>query len=99
MGSMHHTAEGVVRYMEYFADTRAMELALGKLAEKANASILWTNPVVFGKAIRTYFVEKLLPRDAVIATCHNPKDCTVSADLSKCDSRFNGSLMSTDASP
>jgi hypothetical protein len=85
---LHATAEGMVRYMEYFANTVAMDLALGDLAKRKNASILRTNPTVFGKSIRTYFVEKLLPRDAVIATCHNPKDCTVSADLSKCDSRF-----------
>merc|ERR1712227_398131 len=78
----------MVRYMEYFADTAAMEVELGKLAAKSNTSILRTNPVVFGKAIRTYLVESLLPPDAVIATCHNPEDCTVSADLSKCDSRF-----------
>merc|ERR1712203_466217 len=77
-----------VRFMKYYDDTVAMERALGNLADENNASILRTNTAVFGKSIRKYFVEKLLPHDAVIATCHNPKDCTVSADLSKCDSRF-----------
>jgi hypothetical protein len=51
---LHATAEGMVRYMEYFANTVAMDLALGDLAKRNNASILRTNPTVFGKSIRTY---------------------------------------------
>merc|ERR1712084_157857 len=48
---LHATAEGMVRYMEYFTNTVAMDLALGDLAKRRNASVLRTNPTVFGKSI------------------------------------------------
>ena len=91
------TTEGMVEYLEYFEDRAAMEHAVVKLAEQSEASIVRTNPAFFGKPIRRYIYEEILPNSAIFATCHDPKSCDVydvfpdnaTRAGSKCDSRFN----------
>lgn len=75
--------------MEEYEDKPSMVTAMQQLAHDNNASIVYTDLSVFGKQIREYLVQEVVPNDDVYASCHDPQDCEHSDSDRVCDRRFS----------
>jgi hypothetical protein len=72
-----------VRILKFFSNEVDFNMFLHEMARLYHASIMRTNKEVFGKRVRKYKTQYVLPRGAVVVTCHPQKNCT-----SACDDRF-----------
>merc|ERR1712048_1207573 len=70
--------------LEFFSSELDFSTFLHKMARLYHASIMRTNKEVFGKRVRKYHMQYVLPQGAVVVSCHSKKNCT-----DACDNRFS----------
>merc|ERR1712187_554079 len=73
-----------VHILEFFSSELDFSRFLHKMAKLYHASIMRTNKEVFGKRVRKYHMQYVLPQGVVVVSCHSKKNCTKA-----CDKRFS----------